>query len=80
MLIGGKTKAKVKATQPEYVVQAAEHVNEYAKFTTDDFGKLHINWVGDPNAATKFQSKYQAKFRTREVADIPQTRCFKELV
>lgn len=79
MQIGGKTKIQ-RPTQPQYVVQAAEHVNEYAKFTTDEDGKLHINWVGDPNAATKFDSKYQAKFRVRELADIPAERVFRELV
>ena len=33
----------------------------------------------DPNAATQFTSKYAAKARTRELADVPETRCFKEL-
>lgn len=76
--IGGKTKTH-KPTQPQYVVQLAEHINEYAKLETNEHGLLTINWIGDPKAATKFDSKYQAKFRVREIADIPQTRCFKEL-
>lgn len=75
--IGGKTKIR-KATQPQYVVQLAEHLNEYAKLTYDD-GQININWVGDPNAATKFDSKFQAKERTREFTAIPETRCFKQL-
>lgn len=79
MQIGGKTKI-LKPTQPQYVVQIAEHINEYARFVTDETGKLLINWVGDPKSATKFDSKYQAKFRVRELADVPATRCFKELV
>ena len=78
MHIGGKTKVK-KPTQPQFVVQLAEHLNEYAKFTIDDVGYVYINWVGDPNSATKFDSKYAAKSRVREF-DIPETRCFKELV
>lgn len=77
--IGGKHKIKL-ATQPQYVVQAAEHVNEYAVFKTDAAGKLMVQWVGDPNSATKFDSKYQAKFRTRELDNVPQTRCFRQLI
>ena len=76
--IGGKTKIK-KPAQPQFVVQLAEHLNEYALLKTDDTGHLHINWVGDPNSATKFDSKYQAKYRVREIADIPATRMFKQL-
>lgn len=79
MQIGGKTKT-AKAAKPQFVVQIAEHLNEYAQFKTNEAGGLTINWVGDPNAATKFDSKYQAKYRTRELDDIPATRCFKELI
>lgn len=71
--IGGKTKI-LKPTQPQYVVQKAFDTNEYLKFGEE------LTWVGDPNAATKFDSKYQAKFRVRQLADVPATRCFKELV
>lgn len=70
--IGGKTKIK-KPSQPQYVVKASEHTNEYLKL-----GEA-IEWVGDPNAATKFDSKYAAKCRVRELADIPATRCYMEL-
>ena len=78
IVIGGKTKAH-KPTQPQFVVQIAGHINEYALIKADDTGHLHINWVGDPNSATKFDSKYQAKSRVREIANIPETRCFKQL-
>lgn len=77
--IGGKTKIK-KATQPQYVVKLAEHLNEYLKLEHDDTGELHVVWIGDPNAATTFDSKYAAKSKIREFENIPATRCFKELV
>lgn len=75
--IGGKSRAPHKLTQPQFVVQAAQGVNEYALFKLDDAGHTIISWVGDPNAASKFDSKYQAKFRVKELADVPDTRCFK---
>lgn len=78
MQIGGKTKVK-KPTQPQYVVQIAEHINEYLKLTFDG-STINAFWVGDPNSATKFDSKYQAKTRVREFDNVPQTRCFRELV
>lgn len=78
MQIGGKTKPK-KPTQPQFVVQAAEHVNEYALFKTGTTGHINITWVGDPNSATKFDSKYQAKSRVREIENVPTTRCFRKL-
>lgn len=74
----GKTKKQIKAEQPQFVVQIAEHINEYMKLIATETG-IVLSWVGDPNAATKFDSKYQAKFRTRELADIPATRCFMRL-
>ncbi len=74
--IGGKTK-KVKPTQPQYVVQLAPHLNEFAKLEYRD--EVVITWIGDPNAATKFDSKYAAKVRMREFEDVPATRCFREL-
>jgi hypothetical protein len=77
--IGGKTKIK-KPAQPQFVVQLSEGANEYALLKADDMGVMHINWVGDPNSATKFSSKYNAKLRIRELENIPGTRCFKELV
>lgn len=76
--IGGQTRAK-KPTQPQFVVQIADHINEYAVLKIDDAGVWHINWVGDPNSATKFNSKYEAKARIREIENIPTTRCFKVL-
>lgn len=72
MQIGGKTKLK-KPIQPQFVVQRSENANEFLKLGEQ------IVWVGDPNSATKFDSKYQAKTRVRELEDVPQTRCFKEL-
>lgn len=77
--IGGKTKTKAKPTQPQFVVQLAPHLNQYALFKLDDEGELHINWVGDPNSATKFDSRFAAKYRVREYDNVPATRCFKEL-
>lgn len=72
MQIGGKTKLK-KPSQPQYVVQKSGVLNEFLKLGEE------ITWVGDPNSATKFDSKYQAKTRVREFEDVPATRCFKEL-
>lgn len=72
MQIGGKTKIK-KPAQPQFVVQKSGVLNEYLKLGEE------IIWVGDPNAATKFDSKYQAKTRVRELVEVPETRCFKEL-
>lgn len=72
MQIGGKTKL-LKPTQPQFVVQRSENSNEYLKLGEE------LTWVGDPNSATKFDSKYAAKTRVREFADVPATRCFKEL-
>lgn len=72
MQIGGKTKIK-KPSQPQFVVQRSEGVNEFLKLGEE------LEWVGDPKSATKFDSKYGAKSRVREMADVPATRCFKEL-
>lgn len=76
--IGGKTKPK-RETQPQFVVQLASHLNEFAKLEYLA-GEVKVVWIGDPNAATKFGSKYAAKTRVRELEDIPETRCFKEVV
>lgn len=73
MQIGGKTKT-LKPTQPQYVVQLGEGYNEFLKLGEE------VTWVGDPNAATKFDSKYAAKSRVKDLADVPNTRCFRELV
>lgn len=78
--IGGTTKKKlVKPVQPQYVVQIAEHLNQYAQIKIDEEGNTNIFWIGDPYAATKFDSKYAAKLRTREIVNVPETRVFREL-
>jgi hypothetical protein len=74
--IGGKHRKANLPTQPQVVVQIAAHLNQYAKFGMDDKQRATIAWVGDPDAATKFNSKYEAKSRTRDMADIPETRVF----
>ena len=75
--IGGTTK-KRKPTQPQYVVKLAPHLNEFAKLEYVDDG-VNVLWIGDPNAATKFDSKYAAKSRIREFEDVPDSKCFIEL-
>jgi hypothetical protein len=77
MQIGGKTKV-AKVTQPQFVVQLSSNANSFAKLEYVN-GEVIVNWVGDPNAATQFTSKYAAKTRVRELVDVPETRCFKEL-
>lgn len=79
MQIGGTKRKPLKATQPMFVVQKGYLANEYLKLVYEA-GSINIEWVGDPNAATQFSSKYAAKARIRELADVPETRCFKELV
>jgi len=74
--IGGKIKT-VKPTKPQYVVQLAANLNEFAKLEWTG-GDIDVTWIGDPNAATKFDSKYAAKARMREF-EVPATRCFKEV-
>ncbi len=75
--IGGKTKI-VKADKPQFVVKLAEHLNEYLKLTWDGT-EVSLSWIGDPNAATKFDNKYAAKYRIREFDDIPATRCIRKV-
>lgn len=79
--IGGKTKQKRAALpyQPQIVVQRREGVNEYAKFGIDDEGKATIEWIGDPRAATRFDSRFQAKVRVRDMEDVPDCRTFHAL-
>ena len=77
--IGGKTKKPHAPIQPQYVVQVANHINEYLLIGSDDRGNILLSWIGDPNAATKFDSKYAAKARVREMENVPETRCFKQL-
>jgi hypothetical protein len=73
--IGGKSK-KIKPSKPQVVIQRGQGVNEFALFGTDDKQNATLSWVGDPNAASKFDSKYNAKLRTREIADVPESRVF----
>jgi hypothetical protein len=61
------------------VVQRAAFANEFALIGLDDKRQTIIQWVGDPSAATKFNSKYEAKSRIREMADVPDSRQFKVL-
>ena len=43
--IGGKTKQK-KPTQPQYVVQLAPHLNEFAKLEYDEnIRDIVVNWI-----------------------------------
>ena len=75
--IGGKHRTPKLPSQPQFVIQLAPHVNDYAVIGMDDHGMATLAWIGDPNAATKFNSKYEAKSRTRDMADIPATRMFR---
>lgn len=76
---GGKQRKPKLPQQPQVVIQRAFGINEYALFGIDDNQSTTISWIGDPNAATKFNSKYEAKHRTREMEDIPDTRVMKLL-
>lgn len=77
--IGGKHKVKV-PNKPQVVIQIGFGVNEYALLGVDEKTRqTTIDWVGDPNAATKFNSKFEAKSRTREIENIPSSRVFKML-
>jgi hypothetical protein len=77
--IGGKGKKPHKPTKPQFVIQRGYGLNEYAAISADSEGHVTLAWVGDPNAATKYDSKYNAKFRTAAIDDIPENRVFKEL-
>lgn len=74
--IGGKPRKPKLPAQPQVVVQLAAHLNQYAAIGMDGEQRATLAWIGDPNAATKFNSKYEAKSRTRDMADIPETRVF----
>ncbi len=78
--IGGKAKKAKLPAQPQVVIQRANFTNEFALIGVDDKHHVTLTWIGDPNAATKFNSKYEAKNRTREIADIPDSRVFKVLI
>lgn len=77
--IGGKSRKPKAPTKPQVVIQRGLGLNEYALIGTDEKSNVTLDWVGDPNAATKYDSKYDGKFRTRLIADIPETRVFRAL-
>lgn len=77
--IGGKSRKPKNPTKPQFVIQRAIGLNEYAQIGMDDKSNVTLAWVGDPNAASKYDSRYDAKFRTRHIEDIPTTRMFKAL-
>lgn len=77
--IGGETRKPKTPAKPQVVIQRGAGLNEYALIGTDEKSNITLDWVGDPNAASKFDSKYDAKFRTRHFADIPETRSFRVL-
>jgi hypothetical protein len=75
-VIGGKPRKPKLPSQPQIVIQLAAHLNQYAAIGMDEKQNATLAWIGDPNAATKFNSKYEAKSRTRDMADVPETRVF----
>ena len=77
--IGGKHRKPKLPSQPQVVIQLAAHLNQYAAIGMDGDQRATLAWIGDPNAATKFNSKYEAKTRVRDFADIPSTRVFHTL-
>lgn len=77
--IGGKPRKAKLPSQPQVVVQRAPFTNEFALLGVDAGGLTTITWIGDPNGATKFNSRYEAKSRVREMSDVPETRAFKVL-
>ena len=62
----------LKPAKPQYVVQLTGQ-NTFLKIGEE------IEWVGDPNTATKFDSKFAAKCRVRDLVDVPEGRVFKEI-
>jgi hypothetical protein len=77
--IGGKHRKPKLPAQPQVVIQLAAHLNQFAVIGMDDERRATIAWTGDPNAATPFNSKYEAKSRVRDMVDIPDTRVFHTL-
>jgi hypothetical protein len=75
-VIGGKSRKVALPSQPQFVIKLAHGLNQFAQIGLDDKNHTTISWTGDPNAATKFNSKYEAKYRTREMEDIPASRVF----
>jgi hypothetical protein len=73
---GGKSRKEKLPSQPQFVVQLSSELNQYALIGMDEKNMATLTWIGDPNAATKFNSKYEAKSRVRDMVDIPTTRVF----
>ncbi len=78
MLIGQKTKT-LKPSQPQVVCQRGQGQNEFLLLTVDPQGGLLQQWIGDPKAATKWDSRYAAKCRIRDIEGLPEGRVWKEL-
>jgi hypothetical protein len=78
MIIGGKTRRAARPAQPQFVVRRAPLANAFMQLITVD-GVTTLAWIGDPAAATKFDSKYAAKCRVREIADVPDSRAIVQL-
>lgn len=78
-IIGGKTRKPKAPAKPQIVIQRAIGLNEYAQISMDEKSNVTLAWVGDPNAASKYDSRYDAKYRTRHIEDIPETRAFRVL-
>lgn len=77
-IIGGKSRKPNAPEKPQIVIQRGPGQNEYALIGMDEKSQTTISWVGDPNAATKYDSRYDAKYRTRYI-DIPEGRTFRIL-
>ena len=77
--IGGKSRKADAPSQPQFVIKLAQGLNQFAQIGLDDKSHTTLAWIGDPNAATKFNSKFEAKSRTRDIEDIPATRVFHTL-
>lgn len=76
---GGKSRKEKLPSQPQVVVQLSAELNQYALIGMDEKNMATISWIGDPNAATRFDSKYSAKMRVRDMVDVPATRVFHTL-
>lgn len=79
MQIGGKTRKAHAPAKPQVVIQRGLGINEYALIGLDEKSNVTLAWVGDPYSATKYDSKYDAKFKTRLIEDIPEGRAFRVL-
>jgi hypothetical protein len=77
--IGGKHRKPKLPSQPQVVIQSACGINRFAVLGTDEVGCTVVTWTGDPSSATKYNSKYEAKSRVRDLLDIPESRVFHTL-